>query len=171
MILKRIDCNDKFYKPAYELYQNSFPYLERRDENGHNWVMKKCDYNFTIIEENGEFLGIMLYFESDDFIFLEHFAVLPTIRGKGIGARALELLKNKGKTVILEIEYPEDEITTRRCNFYKRNGFKLTNHYHIQAKYHSGDDDLPLKILSYPHEITTKEYAVFKNYLKTEVTL
>ena len=54
MILKRINCNDKFYKVAYDLYQNSFPYLERRDDNGHNWVMQKCDYNFTIIEENGE---------------------------------------------------------------------------------------------------------------------
>ncbi len=171
MILRTITAKDKFYKSAYELYQNSFPYLERRDDNGHDFIMQKSDYKFSVLEENGEFLGVMLYFETNDFIFLEHFAVLSTKRGNGIGANALKLLKEIGKIIILEIEYPVDELTSRRLNFYNRNGFKLTNHYHIQAKYHKGDDDLPLKILSYPREITDSEYKQFKNYLDSEVTL
>ena len=170
MILKRLDLNEKQYNVAYNLYQNSFPYLERRDDSGHALIMQKPDYHFDGIIDNGELLGVMLYFERDSFIYLEHFAVFPEKRGNGIGAKGLEILKNKGKTVILEIEYPVDEITTRRFNFYKRNGFKLNDHYHIQAKYHTGDDDLALKILSYPNVISKTEYQEFKDYLNNEVT-
>ena len=138
MKLTTINSNDKFYTIAYELYQNSFPYLERRDNNGHNYIMQKPDYHFSILTENEEFLGIMLYFEWDNFIYLEHFAVCPEKRNNGIGSKSLELLKNKGKTVILEIEEPNSEITKRRLGFYQRNGFKLTNHYHIQRMRRSG---------------------------------
>ena len=170
MILQRIFASDKLYDKAYQLYQNSFPYLERRDDNGHSLIMQKPDYHFSVLTQNEELLGIMLYFETDNFIYLEHFAVVPEKRGNGIGAKGVEILKNIGKTVILEIEYPVDEITNRRLDFYNRNGFKLTTHYHIQAKYHKGDDDLPLKILSYPSEITASEYKNFKDYLNREVT-
>ena len=170
MILQRISANDKLYLQAYNLYQNSFPYLERRDSEGHNLIMQKPDYHFEVLSQNDNLLGIMLYFETENFIFLEHFAVLPELRGNGIGAKGLDVIKNKGKTVILEIEFPVDDITNRRLSFYNRNGFKLTSHYHIQAKYHKGDDDLPLKILSYPHEISDSEYENFKDYLNREVT-
>ena len=156
MILTQITSNNKHYKTAYRLYQNSFPYLERRDDDGHKYIMCKPDYHFEILTENDEFLGIMLFFETKDFIYLEHFAVLPEKRGNGIGSNALEILKSKGKTVILEIEEPIDEITIKRLNFYQRNGFILTSHNHIQAKYHKGDADLPLKILSYPHNATVQ---------------
>ena len=171
MILQTITANDKFYTQAYALYRASFPYLERRDKDGHNWVMAKKDYNFGVILDGNEFWGIMLYFETEQFVYLEHFAVLENKRGNGIGSTALNLLKQKGKTVILEIEEPIDDLTIRRLNFYKRNGFILTNHYHIQAKYHKGDKDLPLKILSYPTAISKSEYISFNDYLKSEVSL
>ena len=95
MQLTTINANDKFYKIAYELYQNSFPYLERRDDNGHNFILTKPDYRFGVLIENGEFLGVMLYFETKDFIYLEHFAVSIEKRGNGIGAKGLEILKNQ----------------------------------------------------------------------------
>lgn len=55
----------------------------------------------------------MLCWEAEDFIYVEHFCVLPELRGRGCGARALGLLAREGKTVILEIDPPIDEISRR----------------------------------------------------------
>lgn len=170
MELIRIDeHNCSLYDKAYNLYVSAFPEIERRDRVEHDRVMSKDDYHFDIILEDSMLLGIMLYWETDSFIFLEHFATLSEVRNKGVGSKALDLLKAKGKTVILEIEDPIDDLTNRRYNFYVRNGFIMTDHYHIQAKYRLNSDDLMLKIMSYPHCISISEYLSFLNYMTQEI--
>lgn len=170
MRLERISENNQhLFATAFSLYESAFPEEERRDETEQARVMNKSAYHFDLIMKDSEFVGVMLYWETDNFVFLEHFTTLPQLRGKGYGAEALQLLKNKGKTVILEIEDPVDEMTRRRFGFYKRNGFFMTPHYHIQAKYHVGDKDLMLKILSYPHSISKEEYAAFQEYMTKEI--
>ena len=149
MHLERLcDNNQHLYDRAFALYQSAFPLAERRPEKEQERVMHKQAYHFDLIMHEGEFIGVMLYWETDDFIFLEHFTTRPELRGQGLGAKALGLLKEKGKTIILEIEDPLDEMTTRRYEFYRRNGFLMTPHYHIQAKYDVGLEDLMLKILT-----------------------
>ncbi|MBQ8688804.1 MAG: GNAT family N-acetyltransferase [Clostridia bacterium] len=170
MRLERLcEKNRRFFDAAFALYESAFPVEERRDGAEQLRVMDKEDYHFDLIMQDGELLGVMLYWETDDFVYLEHFTTLPSVRGRGLGARALELLKAKGKTVILEIEDPLDEMTRRRFGFYERNGFLMTPHHHIQAKYHLGDEDLMLKILSYPHIISTEEYLSFQDYMTKEI--
>lgn len=170
MELARIDNHNYYlYNQAYNLYVTSFPEIERRDSVEHDRVMEKKDYHFDIIVEDNKLFGIMLYWETNSFIYLEHFATLPEVRNNGIGSEALDLLKAKGKTIILEIEDPVDDLTNRRYNFYARNGFIMTEHYHIQAKYHLNSDDLMLKIMSYPYSISKKEYVTFQNYMTREI--
>lgn len=169
MYLKRVFPENQLFDDAFRLYQSAFPREERRDVDEHLRVMKKDDYHFDLIMDGDSFVGVMLYWETDDFIYLEHFTTRPELRGKGKGAEALKLLKAKGKTVILEIEDPVDEITKRRYGFYLRNGFTMTSHYHIQAKYHLGDEDLMLKILSYPKEISKEEYLSFQDYMTKQI--
>lgn len=170
MKLARLDEHNQYmYHQAYDLYVSSFPEIERRDRKEHNRIMAKQNYHFDIIVEGTELFGIMLYWETESFIFLEHFATLPEVRNRGVGAKALDLLKGKGKTIILEIEDPVDELTKRRYNFYARNGFIMTEHFHIQAKYHLGCDDLMLKIMSYPYSISRNEYIAFQNYMTREI--
>lgn len=170
MNLERINKNNQhLFSDAFSLYESAFPKEERRDPDEQKRVMTKDAYHFDLIMNGSEFIGVMLYWETDEFIFLEHFTTIPEIRGKGFGAQALDLLKQKGKTVILEIEDPVDEISKRRLAFYERNGFVLTPHYHIQAKYHLGDDDLMLKILSYNHSISKQEYLKFQDYMTKEI--
>ena len=169
MRLKRIFPENQLFDEAFRLYQSAFPREERRDESEHLRVMKKDDYHFDLIMDGDSFVGVMLYWETADFVYLEHFTTRPELRGKGKGAEALNLLKEKGKTVILEIEDPVDEITRRRYGFYLRNGFIMTSHYHIQAKYHLGDEDLMLKILSYPEAISKEEYLSFQDYMTKEI--
>jgi GNAT superfamily N-acetyltransferase len=113
----------------------------------------------------------VFYWETEHFLFLEHLATRPDKRGQGFGAAALELLKAKGKPIVLEIEPPVDALTRRRLGFYERNGLVLNPYRHIQAKYHPGDDDLELKILSHPRVLTQDEYDAFYAYMIKEVSL
>ena len=157
------------FHDAFALYESAFPICERRDASEQHRVLGNKDYQFNVIKENGEMVGIMFYWEIEDLIFLEHFSTLPTVRGKGIGAKALEILKSKGKTILLEIEPPEDDITIRRYNFYQRNGFVMNPYHHVQAKYHLGDEDCELKILSYPSLLSPEQYRGFYEYMTREI--
>lgn len=170
MRLERLSSkNNYLFDKAYQLYQNSFPVEERRDDFEQQRVLKKEDYHFDLIMDGEIFLGVMLYWELEDLVFLEHFTTLPEVRGKGIGKQALDLLKSKGKNILLEIEPPVDEMTERRYGFYKRNGFFMNPFYHIQAKYHLGDEDYELKIMTYPRLLTDEEYRSFYEYMTREI--
>lgn len=64
--------------------------------------------------------------ELNGFRYVEHLATSPAIRNKGYGKLIMEALKKKfSGIIILEVERPEDEISKRRIEFYKRCGFSL----------------------------------------------
>lgn len=79
------------------------------------------------------------YAEFPDFIFIDYLLVLPTTRGKGVGSQVLNRFKERGKTVILEVEPPdaEDDDTLRRIHFYEKNGFRKAEH----IEYTRSDED------------------------------
>lgn len=170
MTLERLtDTNTELFEKAFSLYESAFPVEERRDQIDQIRVLKHKDYHFDIIKDEDALVGIMLYWMVDDLIFLEHFAMLPELRGNGLGKTALELLKSQEKTILLEIETPVDEITNRRYGFYRRNGFVMNRFRHIQAKYHLGDSDLELKIMSFPSELSNEQYRGFYEYMTREI--
>ena len=170
MKLERLSSsNAHLFDRAFKLYQSSFPVEERRDDPEQQRVLKKEDYHFDLIMIDDNFVGVMLYWETENFVFLEHFTTLPELRGRGYGKGALDLLKEKNKIILLEIEPPIDDITNRRYGFYKRNGFIMNPYYHIQAKYHLGDEDLELKILTYPRLMEKDEYRAFYEYMTREI--
>lgn len=172
MRLERLSSNNLcFYDRAIALYQSSFPFEERRETLEQQRVLNKDDYHFDLILNEEKFIGIALYWERENYIFLEHFAVEINERGKGYGAKTLEMLKQKNKAILLEIEVPVDQITNRRYGFYKRNGFVMNPYYHIQAKYHKGDSDLELKILSFPQVLKEHEYKDFYEYMQKEIAI
>ena len=172
MELERIfDKNHKYFNKAFSLYETAFPFNERRDIIEQERVLRKQDYHFNVILDNEKFIGIALYWERENYIFLEHLATEIEERGKGCGAKTLEILKQNNKTILLEIEVPVDEITNRRYGFYKRNGFILNPYYHVQAKYHKGDSDLELKVLSYPQVLKEQDYKDFYAYMQKEIAI
>lgn len=157
--------DENLFSRAFSLYESAFPAPERRDAPEHRRILENPDYRPAVILEKGQFAGILFYWERSEFVFLEHFATLPALRGQGLGAKALELLKQKGKPVLLEIEPPEDTLTRRRYGFYRRNGFVMNPHRHIQPKYRREDPPLELKLLSYPAPVDDAFYRRFRTYL------
>ena len=172
MELQMLNPKDKdLFDRAFSLYESAFPAPERRDAPELQRVMQRPDYHPALILENGQLVGILFYWETEDFVFLEHFATLPQLRGHGLGAKALELLKQKAKPVLLEIEPPEDALTRRRYGFYRRNGFVKNPHRHIQPKYRLDDRPLELNILSYPAPVDQAFYSRFRAYLTREAEI
>lgn len=126
MTFERIPCpNHPLYADAMALYGISFPAHEQRETPSQTAILTHPDYHFTAILDGSTFVGDMLYWETPDFRYIEHFCILPALRGQRYGSRALSMLPND-RPVILEIDPPVDEIAIRRKGFYERCGFTRT---------------------------------------------
>lgn len=108
------------FERIWALYESSFLVHEQRTREKQAAVLSNSLYCCEVIREEGEFSGLLMSWETPEFIYVEHFATTPEVRGQGLGARALDLLGRRGKPVVLEIDPPEDGIALRRKGFYER---------------------------------------------------
>lgn len=171
MTIRRILCAaDPDFDRVFGIYEGAFDRLERRDIAEQTKLLQRDDYHMCAAEEGGAMLGGIFFWETEDFIYLEHLFTEERTRGKGYGAMLLDYIKERGKTVIGEIEFPVSPLQARRQKFYERNGF-VTNPAiaHIQPKMHIGDEDLPLLIISSPAAVDGKLYGKFHDFLKRQV--
>lgn len=132
-------------------------------------ILSDEEYYFSLIYDEAVFVGLVLYWETEDFIYVEHFCILPELRNKKYGQTVLELLGQRGKTVILEIDPPVDMISVRRKGFYERSGFVENSYSHIHPPYHEGNTGHKLVVMSFPDKITQTEYDFFKHHLDHRV--
>ena len=157
------------YKQALELYQISFPFHEQREAFSQAAILHDDAYHFDLIYDAGTFVGLALYWESLDYIYIEHFCILPEMRNKQYGQRVLSLLKTRQKTLILEIDPPIDAISVRRKGFYERCGFVENPYPHIHPPYHKGNKGHELVIMSSPMPISQAEYDTFHANLQDKI--
>lgn len=161
--------SDARYGPAMALYAASFPLHEQRLPASQAAALAHMDYHFDLIYESDAFAGLLLYWETADFLYVEHFCMLPTLRGQGGGARALDCLAQRGKPVILEIDPPVDEISQRRRGFYLRSGFCENPFAHVHPPYRQAYPGHALVVLSQPQPLTEDGYRAFAAYLQDTV--
>lgn len=161
--------NDEMFEVAMALYRDSFPTHEQREESSQARILAWGDYHFDLIYEDDSFAGIILYWETEDFIYVEHFCISREKRNQRLGQKALELLGARGKTVILEIDPPEDETSVRRREFYVKSGFAENPFEHIHPPYRQGNRGHRLVIMSFPKRLTQNQYEKFNGYLKHKV--
>ncbi|MDO5111800.1 MAG: GNAT family N-acetyltransferase [Clostridia bacterium] len=157
------------YDNALELYRISFPSHEQREPISQTQILNDDEYCFSLIYDEGVFVGLILYWDAGSFIYVEHFCILPEMRNKSYGQRALELLGQNNKTVILEIDPPVDALSVHRKGFYERNGFIENPYPHVHPPYHKGNAGHDLVVMSYPAGITQAAYDAFKHYLDHHV--
>ena len=161
--------NSSLYAWACELLAVSFPAEERRDDDFQRQVMSHPDYRLCAIVDGDVPVGVAGYFDAPDFLYFENFCISPDRRNGGYGSQTLKLLTSQGKTFILEIEPPVDDITRRRKAFYERNGMVVNPYRHIMPHYRKDDPDLPLLVLSYGRQITQAQYDALRSYLDVNV--
>ena len=166
MELKRLtDPSHPLFARAMEGYGVSFPRHEQRESGSQRAIMSHPEYHFDLILEGEEFTGCLLYWETEEFLYVEHFFILPERRNGGRGQRALELLAGKGKRVILEIDPVIDDISRRRKGFYERCGFVENPYPHVHPSYHEGNKGHDLVVMSCPEGLGVELYQSFYDYL------
>ena len=92
MELKRLSADCPLFERAMTLYRMSFPYHEQREPEAQKRILSDPAYHFNCVFDGETWVGLLLTWETDDFVYVEHFCILPQLRGAGYGSRALELL-------------------------------------------------------------------------------
>ncbi len=150
------------FEECWELYECAFPPEERRERDYHIETMSRKYFHFDAIIEGDELIGMVGWWDLKSVQYIEHLAVLPTLRNGGYGRRILEFIKSKSnKVVLLEVEHPTIPIAKRRIGFYEREGFILNPHTYIHPPYR-GNEGVNLLIMTYPNAISLDELEHFK---------
>lgn len=168
-LIRITSVDEPCYADAMKLYAQSFPYHEQRENDSQIEIMSNPAYHFDMVFDEGRLIGMILNWQTKDFIYVEHFCIMPDLRGKGYGKKTLALLATLGKTVILEIDPPVDEISIRRRHFYETAGYVENGYSHIHPPYHAECHGHELVIMSYPQPLSEKRYQEFSGYLRSTV--
>ena len=99
---------------------------------------------------------------------IDHPAVRALLRNE-ILLTALALLGGRGKTVILEIDPPVDDISIRRLHFYERLGFVANPYRYIHPSFRKPFTPHRLVLMSYPGAITYEEARSFADFVREAV--
>ncbi len=149
------DINSSIFKNTWEIYTDAFNIPEQRRLNDHINALaddRFCPYTY-IDKDTNEILGLFFTWEFKNFSYLEYFAVNNNLRNKGIGTKILKEQVNdhKNKPLILEITPVCDEISKRRLDFYKRNGFFESEFLFLHLPYRKNTQQSKLQLLSNIH--------------------
>ncbi|MGL4909068.1 MAG: GNAT family N-acetyltransferase [Bacteroidales bacterium] len=108
------------------LYESSFPAYECTDENQFRNMIEHPQMFFYSVSIEEELVGFYCLWDLEECYYLLYIVTIPHFRNQKIGQRILEHIQNDiDKPLFLETEKAVDETTTRRVNFYKRNGFMV----------------------------------------------
>lgn len=158
------------FEKTYELMEEAFPPIERRNREGQQALLSRSDYRLLVWKEQGEVCGFLAVWEFSDFAFVEHFAVSPELRGNGMGGTLLkEYLSGTEKQVVLEVELPETKLAGRRIRFYERIGMVLNHYPYEQPPLQEEMPYLPLMIMSYEKTLSQEEFWNVRDTLYREV--
>lgn len=78
------DAENSMYEKALELYRASFPLHEQREAASQARILGDEAYHFNLIYDGDIYVGLLLCWETRDFIYVEHFCILPEMRNRAI---------------------------------------------------------------------------------------
>lgn len=144
----------------YQVILNNFPSIEIKPYDFMKQTFIDGDYRVFVLKDNNKIIGILSYFDSEEFVFADYFAIDGNNKGQGLGSKMLQrFIKNAGKQVILEVEHLLDEQSKKRVFFYQRNGFILNDQYdYFVPPVRSLKQPLYFHLMSYPRGIDKSEF-------------
>ncbi len=162
------DCAD-----LLRLYCHSFPADERRVYDGvkgfRSFLNANSDkFHPLVITLDGRFAGFLTYWEFPGYVYVEHFAVEPEMRGNDIGGSTLRhLVENISDRVLLEVEHPDTPEARRRISFYERHGFRLhADIEYMQPPYDPSLPEVPLLLMTHGDVDLTDPHTVLAPMLR-----
>lgn len=161
--------NSEQWKKAWTLYEKSFPVAERRKLEDHLRASENDLFNPLSIWDNNQFIGIVFYWEWNNYRYIEYLAVDPDLQGHGYGSRIIKQIRDSQHTIILEIDPLINELSVRRLQFYEQAGFALTPYRFMHLPYRLDGEPQELLILSYPKMITKEQHKEFLDFIDSTI--
>ena len=169
-MLQRLKQND--FDSVYKIMEESFPIDEHRPYQEQRELLEKPEYQIYIMsdETSKRVKGFLATWQFDEMAFIEHFAVDSTYRNEGIGTAMLQEIQQVLKgNICLEVELPDNELASRRIDFYKRNGFCFNEYPYIQPAISAGRNPIPLRIMTSGREVSEMGFYEIRKLLYEKV--
>lgn len=107
----------------YEKLSQYFPIEEMKSKKHIETLLQERS---DIYHKNEGPHHVLMYVETNQFIFIDYLFVSKDARGQGLGGKLIDELKQHNKPIILEVEPVDykDSDSAKRLHFYKRADFK-----------------------------------------------
>jgi len=149
LLFERIQSGShRYLETLLPLYAEAFPPEERRNTSDLLRMFNQRDMFLSAIVADEQVVGLVVLWKFEGFNYLEHLAVLPSRRKQGIGEAVLKELQKEGAPILLEVEIPHDDDSTKRVIFYHRLGFRALPVYYHQPPYRKGEKVVPMMLFS-----------------------
>lgn len=166
-MFERVLTKEMFEK-VYPILTKSFPETELRTKEDQFALLQNERYQlYAVVDGEKELSGVIAVWKlPDDLLYVDHFAILPDKRNHGFGGNVLDLFLNQQKkSVVLEVELPEDELTRRRIGFYERHGFVWNDYPYMQPPMRKGQKPFPLRLMTRPVALNGVTYERYRSLL------
>lgn len=170
--IKRVlSVEDAMFQSMYNLCVIAFPENERRSWDSLQYVL--CfnkNFNANVITLDGKFAGLFIYWIFDRFNFVEHVAIVPSLRGHGLGSFAFEYLKkNSNLPVLLEVELPDNRAAIRRIEFYEKLGYVVVDKSYAQPPYENDGFLVPMQLMTNDLHFVSTHFISIKRCIFSKV--
>ena len=158
------------FDEVFAIMQASFPLDEYRPRDEQHALLADSRYRLHTMDEEDHTVAFAATWDFGSFLFVEHLAVAPQCRNRGLGAALLARLQAEHPCrLCLEVELPQDELSRRRIGFYKRCGFTFNEHLYTQPPISRGRQPVPLRLMSTGGALTPDEFTAVRDTLYKEV--
>lgn len=154
--MEYVDLSVENYPDFLRLYNMSFPAEERRPYTDEQHLdsfikMKGGKFRALAAKDGDLFVGFITYWTFEKYVYIEHFAVDPELRGRRIGRTMLRhLMTHAGENVLLEVELPETDEAKRRIRFYEALGFRTRAEIkYVQPPYTKELPEVPMLLMTH----------------------
>jgi ribosomal protein S18 acetylase RimI-like enzyme len=170
--------NDEALAIVRPLYEESFKWNERRawaqllslvNEPDMKLAIAEADLESTDGSHLREPVGFVIWWELGEWLYLEHFAVLPAVRGKQYGGQVVQLLKERASKLVLETSLPDSPENVRRIGFYERQGLVVNSFPYAQPPYRRAEMPVPMVLISSPTITDREEFALVTGLIRESV--
>ncbi len=140
--MNRVDLSQLNERRRTEIIENVWPWFDATfpvSEHRSLASMKRLclageAYHPLVFCSNDEYIAVMWYWSTPNFVYLEHFAVRPDKRGQGLGEALLTQFLAEHPALALHVETPDSSSKWRRVHFYERHDLILNSmvfHYPV----------------------------------------